>query len=100
MVLDFSFTIDQKLGGIIGVSGYLGLQEEYPESLSEAVSQQNILLTAGTEDPVIPFVNVQKQYESLMDMGVPLRFEKYQKEHTLLPPEIKLISEWTTGFIQ
>ena len=94
MVLDIALRCAQKLRGICGVSGYVGLAGEYPENLSALGSRQNILLTHGFQDPVVPFENSAKQYARLQQLGIPLEFKTYAKAHTILEEELGDIRLW------
>lgn len=94
MSLDLALHYPAPLGGICGVSGYLGLEHEYPLGLSPFASQQKILLTHGLADPLIPEAASALQYKKLSSWGVPLEYKTYSKVHTLIPEEIEYIHQW------
>jgi predicted esterase len=52
--------------------------------------EQRFLLTHGTRDPLIPLWPVRDQIEQLKRAGVQLEFHEFQKEHTIIEPEIEL----------
>ena len=97
MSVDVGLRCPQVLGGICGVSGYVGVPEEYPEKLSDVVRQQKFLITHGVRDPMVPFGPAAEQFAELQKQGVPLEFKIYDKEHTILPEELGEIREWFDG---
>ncbi len=94
MALDLGLRTSLKLGGIVGVSGYLSFQSDYPEQLSPVAQEQAFLLTHGMDDPVVPYAPSKRQYAFLKTLGIPLTFNTYQKDHTILPEELTDIRNW------
>jgi phospholipase/carboxylesterase len=94
MALDVGLRLSHPLGGICGVSGYLSFEEEYPAQLSIFAREQELLLTHGTQDPVVPFAVSKAQYLKLKEMGVRITFMTYNKDHTILPQELTDITGW------
>jgi len=94
MAIDAGLRTPHVLGGICGVSGYMHLAEEYPAELSPVAKQQEFLLTHGTSDPVVPYPSSKAQYQQLKKLGVPLNLLTYDKDHTMLPQEVKDIAGW------
>jgi phospholipase/carboxylesterase len=94
MSMDLGLRIESQLAGICGVSGYLAMEEEYPDQLSSVIKSQHFLVTHGHSDPVIPLDPVKKQYARLNGFDLNLEFKTYQKVHTMLPEEISEISAW------
>jgi phospholipase/carboxylesterase len=94
MALDVGLRTPHILGGICGVSGYMHAADQYPEAFSAATLKQEFLLTHGTKDPVVPYSNSKVQYQNLKQLGVTLNFLTYDKDHTLLPQEIRDIAGW------
>lgn len=94
MALDVGLRIQYTLGGICGVSGYLGFEGEYPDQLSIFAREQDFLLTHGTHDPVVPYANSKRQYQKLKEMGARITFMTYDKDHTILPQELHDIAGW------
>jgi phospholipase/carboxylesterase len=100
MATDVGLRCPKVLGGICGVSGYVGLPEEYPEQFSAVARQQKFLITHGVSDPMVPFGPAAQQFAELQKLGIPLDFRIYEKVHTLLPEELDEIREWFAGLIQ
>lgn len=94
MAVDAGLRCPDLLGGICGVSGYVAFEEEYPEAFSPVARQQHFLITHGKRDPVVPFEPATGQFSRLKKMGLNMEIRAYEKEHTLLPGEIRHIAEW------
>jgi phospholipase/carboxylesterase len=85
MVLDLACRYPEAFGGVVGVSGFVAFQEQYPEAFSPAARSQRILMTHGTGDPLLPLETTRRQANALQGMGLKLDFKAYEKEHTIDP---------------
>lgn len=95
MALDIACRYPKTLGAVVGVSGYVGMPEEFPEKLSPAARSQKILVTHGTMDPMIPLTETQAQISALKGMGLQIEWRVYEKEHTIEPrSEVNHIREF------
>ena len=94
MCVDAALHAPEPLAGVVGISGYVGFPERYPEEFSPAARSQRLLVTHGEYDPVVPFAPAKAQFETLEAQGVPLEFRAYPKEHTVLPEELADIAGW------
>ena len=95
MALDLACRYPKTLGGIVGVSGFVGMLEEYPEKLSPVARTQKIMVTHGTMDPMIPYSETQAQIAALKGMGLQIEWRVYEKEHTIEPySEVQHIREF------
>lgn len=94
MALDAGLRTDKRLGGIIGVSGWLAFQDEYPAAFSPVAKAQSFLVTHGAFDPLLPFKTTQAQCAFLKAQGIDLTFQRYDKDHTVLPEELRDIRSW------
>jgi predicted esterase len=72
---------------VVGISGFLSMLDEYPAALGAAALTQRILMTHGTYDGMIPIRYVRKQKDRLVELGIPVAWKEYEKEHTLDPTE-------------
>lgn len=97
MALDAGLRFGKRLGGVVGVSGWLAFQEEYPDAFSPVAREQRFLVTHGLRDPLLPYRITQAQCAFLKAQGIDLEFKSYDKEHTMLPQEIGDIREWLEG---
>lgn len=80
----------QPLGGIIGVSGYVHEPERLLKMASPAASAQHFLITHGTEDPLIPLRDSERQFAGLKAAGMQIDFRVFPKVHTIIEPEFEL----------
>jgi phospholipase/carboxylesterase len=69
----------------VGISGYVGFLQEYPEQLSPVARKQRILVTHGHEDPLLPLASSKRQIQTLKGMGLDIDWREYPKEHTIDP---------------
>jgi phospholipase/carboxylesterase len=94
MALDAGLRYGDRLGGIVGVSGWLAFQEEYPAAFSPVAKEQDFLVTHGLRDPLLPYRITQAQCAFLKAQGLRIEFKSYDKDHTMLPEEVAEIREW------
>lgn len=87
MVLDHALRAPAAYAGVVAISGFLAEAERYPAAFGAAARQQRLLVTHGTEDPLIPWQPVERQMRRLQELGVPLTWRLYDKEHTLDPQQ-------------
>lgn len=83
MALDVACRYPKKLGAVVAISGFVGMLGEYPEKFSPVARAQNIFVTHGTMDPVLPLTETQAQIKALKGMGLPIEWRTYDKEHTV-----------------
>ena len=100
MALDAGLRADVVLGGVCGVSGWLAFAEEYPAAFSAVAAQQEFLVTHGLRDPLLPFRATQAQMAQLKALGIRVEFREYDKDHTVLPEELKDIRAWLSARLQ
>jgi phospholipase/carboxylesterase len=87
MAIDLACRYPQAFGAVVGVSGFIGFLEEYPEMLSPRAREQRILMTHGKRDPLLPLDITKKQANALLGMGLKVDFRVYDKEHTMDPQQ-------------
>lgn len=97
MALDAGLRHGERLGGIVGISGWLAFREEYPAAFSPAARDQSFLVTHGLRDPLLPFRATEAQCAFLKAQGIGLEFKAYDKDHTMLPEEVADIRGWVEG---
>lgn len=96
MALHTGLRYPEKLGGIIGLSGYLPLLNTVDEERSDANRDIPIFLAHGTIDQVVPFHRAQDALKLLQALGYNVEWHPYQMMHTMSMPEINDISAWLT----
>jgi phospholipase/carboxylesterase len=95
MTLDLACRYPKTLGAFVGISGFVGGLNEYPEKLSPVARTQKILVTHGTADPMLPLTETQAQVAALKGMGLQIDWKVYEKEHTIDPrKEVAQIREF------
>lgn len=85
MALDLALTYPKVLGCIVGISGYVYGLEKYPENFSPVAKKQQIMVTHGTDDPLLPLERTQSQISQLIGMGIHIDWQVYEKDHTIEP---------------
>jgi len=85
MALDLACRYPKTLGAVVGISGFVGMLNEYPEKLSPVARNQKILVTHGTADPMLALTETQTQITALKGMGLGIDWRVYEKEHTIDP---------------
>ena len=96
MALHIALRLPHKLAGIIGLSGYLPLHEDFATERSEANIETPIFLAHGSMDPVVPFAFGQHSYEFLKAQGFKVSWHSYPMQHQVCMEEIVTIG----GYIQ
>jgi phospholipase/carboxylesterase len=95
MSLDFALRHDERLAGIVGVSGYAFGLERLPAELNPRAREQAWLVTHGTHDELLPIARTRAQMEQLRALGVPIEWHEFPKTHTIDPEaELALIRSW------
>lgn len=100
MVLDHALRSDECYAGVVGISGACLLLEEYPDAFGSVVRQQQILMTHGRYDDVIPISSTRAQANALQEMDVQLEWREYDKAHGVDPyQELGDIRAWMTAHV-
>ena len=83
MTMEVGLRYPHRLAGLIGISGYSHEPERAIQELSPVAREQKILLTHGTEDPLIPIAPVREQVAMLKSAGLQIEWREFMKEHTI-----------------
>ncbi|HYE07730.1 MAG TPA: hypothetical protein VEL07_19585 [Planctomycetota bacterium] len=95
MVVDHALRSDRRYAGIVGISGFLPTLDDFPAAFSATGKAQQILLTHGRWDDVIPVDWARLQAERLKELGADADWREYDKPHSLDPVrEIGDIRSW------
>ncbi len=98
MTLDVGLRHSRPLAGLAGVSGYVHRASELIGELSPVSRQQKVLVTHGTQDPLIACSMARSQMESLRVAGVNLTWREFNKVHTIAgEEELAVIREFVAG---
>jgi phospholipase/carboxylesterase len=95
MSIEIGLRYPYRFAGIVGISGYVCEPEKLLQELSPVASQQRILVTHGTRDPMIPFGRVREQFDLLKAAGLNVAFHQFEKAHTIAgEEEVDLIRDF------
>jgi phospholipase/carboxylesterase len=83
-----------RLGGIVGLSGYLPLAAQTEAERSDANRGVPIFLAHGWQDAVIEFQRAQESAEALRRMGYPVEWHEYPIGHSVCMEEIAQLNAW------
>jgi phospholipase/carboxylesterase len=102
MSVEVGLRYPHRLAGIVGISGYVCEPEKLLQELSPVATQQRLLITHGTRDPMIPFGRVREQINLLKAAGVNVTFREFEKAHTIAgEEELALIRDFiAAGYSQ
>lgn len=81
MTVDVGLRYPHLFAGLVGVSGYIFEPEKL--ELSPVARQQRLLMTHGTQDPLIPYQQVREQVKLLRAAGIQVEWKEFVKAHTI-----------------
>jgi phospholipase/carboxylesterase len=87
MAIDAGLRYPHRLAGIVGISGWINELEEMVQELSPVARQQRLLMTHGTDDPMVPIAKVRPQIPVLKAAGLQIEWHEFAKEHTVAGEE-------------
>ena len=84
----------EKMGGVIGLSGYIPLIRQFPDDRSPANQDTPIFLAHGTYDEVVPVGRARVAKDLLQELNYSVEWHEYPIPHTLSIEELNDISAW------
>jgi phospholipase/carboxylesterase len=84
----------ERLGGLVGMSGYLPLAHTLAAERSAANADLPIFLAHGRSDPVVPFAAGAATRDALTAMGYPVEWHEYPMQHSVCMEEIADLNRW------
>lgn len=97
MALETGLRYPNRLAALIGVSGYIQDAATLLKELSPVAKEQRILMTHGTQDPLLPIAPVRKQAALLKGAGLNLDWREFEKPHTIAGEEELAV---LSGFVE
>jgi phospholipase/carboxylesterase len=97
MALYVAMRFEERLAGIMVLSGYLLFPERLPGELSEANAATPVFVGHGTQDPMVPFAMGQAVVAALQAGLWPVEWHSYPIPHSVSPPEIADVGHWLKG---
>jgi len=95
MSVDVSLRYPHRFAGVVGISGFVCEPETLLRELSPIAREQSLLVTPGTQDPVIPFGLARAQIQSLQAAGLQIDWREFVKVHTIAgEAELSVIREF------
>ena len=87
ITIDTGLRYPHRLAGLIGISGYIHEPEKLLRDLSPVALEQRLLITHGSNDPLIPFAQVREQVNLLKAEGIHIEWHEFVKAHTIAGDE-------------
>jgi phospholipase/carboxylesterase len=84
----------ERLGGIVGLSGYLPLAATTGAERHAANASTPIFLAHGRADPVIPIARAIASRDALNALGYDVEWHEYPMAHTVAMEEIADLNRW------
>jgi len=84
----------QRLGGIVGMSGYLPLAQVTAAERSDANALTPIFMGHGTEDNVVLAERGRASRDALIALGYDVEWHEYPMAHSVCMEEIADLNQW------
>jgi phospholipase/carboxylesterase len=88
---------DERLAGLVGLSGYLPLAAKAEAERHAANRDTPIFLAHGTADPVIPIARARQSRDALRALGHAVEWHEYAMPHSVCAAEIADLNRWLLG---
>src|SRR5436190_5011595 len=85
---------DERLAGLVGLSGYLPLAAKAEAERHAANRDTPIFLAHGSSDPVIPIARARQSRDALVALGQPVEWHEYPMPHSVCAAEIADLQRW------
>jgi phospholipase/carboxylesterase len=85
MTLDVGLRSPRRFAGLIGISGFMAMIEDYPAAFGAAAREQRLLLTHGLYDGLIPIAAARRYRDALRRLGLEPKWCEYAKDHGIDP---------------
>ena len=83
MTLETGLRYPHRFAGLVGISGHVHDPAQLVKELSPVARQQRLLVTHGTQDPLIPCSAVREQIKVLQQAGLQIEWREFAKVHTI-----------------
>jgi phospholipase/carboxylesterase len=92
MALHTGLRFEERLAGIVALSGFLPLPEKIAAERHAANADTPVFMAHGTLDPVVQVARGAGSRDTLTALGQPVQWHSYPMEHSLCQPEVADIS--------
>ncbi len=89
----------ERLGGIVGMSGYLPLAASTAAERHSANGATPIFLAHGRMDTVVPLQRALASRDALQALGYPVEWHEYPMAHSVCMEEIADLGRWLAGVL-
>ena len=94
MTLMVGLRHDERLAGLLGMSGYLPLTDLTATERSAANAGVPIFQAHGSADPMITMARASASRDALVALGYPVEWHAYPMPHSVCPQEIVDMNRW------
>lgn len=94
MALMTALRYPERLGGAVGLSGYLPLAATTAAEASAANAGLPIFLAHGTQDPIVPPARGSASRDALRALGHAVEWHDYPMPHSVCMEEIQDLNAW------
>ena len=88
MALHTSLRLEDKLAGVVGLSGYLPLADMLENERQAANQQTPIFLAHGSMDPVVTINRAEASRDKLQSLGYQVSWHTYPMPHSVCAQEV------------
>ncbi|SRR5690625_1629973 len=88
MAIHTGLRLNEKLAGIVCLSGYLPLLDKVADESSSANQSTRIFMAHGTMDPVVPIERAKESYKWLTNNGYQVTWQEYPMPHSVCMEEV------------
>ncbi|TXH88191.1 MAG: carboxylesterase [Rhodoferax sp.] len=92
MALHTGLRFEERLAGIVALSGFLPLAEKITSERHAANAETPVFMAHGSLDPVVRVERGLASRDALQALGQPVQWHSYPMEHSLCQPEVAEIS--------
>ncbi len=96
MTLQTGLRYPQRLGGLLGMSGYLPLADALDAERSDANRLVPVFMAHGQFDDIIPIARATRSRDILHALGYDVTWHDYPMPHSVVMEEIADIGRWLT----
>jgi phospholipase/carboxylesterase len=94
MALMTALRYPHRLGGAVGLSGYLPLAAVTTAERSAANADLPLFLAHGTQDPIVPHARGAASRDALRALGHEVAWHEYPMPHSVCAEEIEALNGW------
>lgn len=94
MTLMTALRYPERLGGAVGMSGYLPLAATTAAERHAANADLPLFLAHGTQDPIVPPARGAASRDALRALGHDVEWHDYPMPHSVCAEEIEAINAW------